>query len=50
MYVAHCSNDCVPVAFTFEIQIAQEQVEVLSFYLLDGLLHIFGNRHCKPVA
>jgi hypothetical protein len=50
MHLAHRANNCVAVPLTFDVQITQEQVEFLSFYLLDRLLDGFRNRHCKPMS
>ena len=33
----------------FQVQITQEQVELLSFYLLKRLMNIFGKRHGEAV-
>jgi hypothetical protein len=37
MDFSHRANDRVSVAFPFNVQITQEQVKLLSFYLLEVL-------------
>jgi|SRR6185312_15409567 len=50
MHFSHRANNCVAVPLAFNIQITQEEVELLSFYLLNRLLDGFSNRHRKPVS
>jgi hypothetical protein len=48
MHLAHGSNNCVTVTFLFDVEATQQQVKVLSFYLLQGLMEVAASVTVNP--
>jgi hypothetical protein len=50
MGLSHGTNDFQSVIFPINIQIAEQQIKFLRFYLVDGFRYCSRNRDCKPVT